>query len=115
LPRTPNAKPVAEANHTAAIFAALGDKTRLRLIDRLCDRGPMSITRLTTGSNLTRQAITKHLSVMEQAGLARRTRTGRESVWQLNQQRLEDARGYLDVISKQWDDALCRLREFVED
>jgi predicted transcriptional regulator len=75
----------------------------------------MSITRLTAGSRVTRQAITKHLRVMEDAGLMRCTRRGRESVWQLDEQRLESARRYLGLISKQWDDALGRLREFVED
>ena len=75
----------------------------------------MSITRLTAGSNVTRQAITKHLRVMEEAGLLRNTRRGRESVWQLDQQRLQDVRRYLATISKQWDDALGRLRESVED
>jgi len=75
----------------------------------------MSITRLTAGSDVTRQAITKHLRVMEEAGLAHGTRQGRERVWQLDRQRLEDARRYLDIISKQWDDALGRLRKFVED
>jgi len=87
----------------------------LRLVARLCDDGPLSITSLTVGSHLTRQAITKHLRVMEEAGLAHSTRHGRESVWQLDQRRLEDARHYLDLISKQWDDALVRLRKFVED
>jgi DNA-binding transcriptional ArsR family regulator len=82
---------------------------------RLCDGGPLSIARLTEGSSVTRQAITKHLRVMEGSGLVRSTRHGRESVWQLDQRRLEDARRYLDTISKQWDDALLRLREFVED
>jgi DNA-binding transcriptional ArsR family regulator len=75
----------------------------------------MSITKLTAGSNLSRQAIAKHLRLMEEAGLVRNTRHGRESVWQLDPQRLRDARRYLDVISKQWDDALGRLREFVAD
>ena len=75
----------------------------------------MSITRLTAGSKVTRQAITKHLGVMQKAGLVRSARHGRESVWQLDQRRLEDARRYLDQISKQWDDALGRLRKFVED
>jgi len=74
----------------------------------------MSITRLTAGSRVTRQAITKHLRVMEQAGLVRGTRHGRESVWRLERRRLEEARRYLAVISKQWDDALERLRKFVE-
>jgi DNA-binding transcriptional ArsR family regulator len=100
---------------SASIFAALGDETRLRLVSRLCDDGPMSITRLTAGSDVTRQAITKHLHVMEEAGLLRSTRHGRESVWQLEQRRLEDARHYLALISKQWDDALGRLRKFVEE
>jgi DNA-binding transcriptional ArsR family regulator len=75
----------------------------------------MSITRLTAGSKVTRQAITKHLRVMQQAGLVRSARHGRESVWQLDPRRLEDARRYLDLISKQWDDALGRLRQLVED
>ncbi len=75
----------------------------------------MSITRLTAGFDVTRQAITKHLRVMEEAGLLRSTRHGRESVWRVSQQRLEDARRYLDLISRQWDDALGRLRKFVED
>jgi DNA-binding transcriptional ArsR family regulator len=100
---------------SAPLFAALGDATRLRLVSRLCDDGPLSITRLTAGSHVTRQAITKHLRVMEQAGLVRGTRHGRESVWQLEQQRLEDARRYLALISKQWDAAVGRLRKFVED
>jgi len=97
------------------LFAALGDKTRLRLVFRLCNNGPMSITRLTAGSKVTRQAITKHLHVMQQAGLVHSARQGRESVWQLDQRRLKDARHYLDLISEQWDDALGRLREFVEN
>jgi DNA-binding transcriptional ArsR family regulator len=75
----------------------------------------MSITRLTTGSKVTRQAITKHLGVMQAAGLVRCARQGRESVWQLDLRRLDDARRYLDLISKQWDEALGRLRHFVED
>jgi predicted transcriptional regulator len=75
----------------------------------------MSTTSLTVGSDITRQAVTKHLRVMQQAGLLHSKRRGRESVWQLDPRRLEDARRYLDLISKQWDDALGRLRAFVED
>ena len=107
--------PMAEPKGSAHVFAALGDETRLRLVARLCDGGPMSIAKLTEGSNVTRQAITKHLRVMEGSGIVRGTRRGRERVWQLDQRRLADARRYLDAISKQWDDALVRLREFVED
>jgi DNA-binding transcriptional ArsR family regulator len=75
----------------------------------------MSITHLTAGSRVTRQAISKHLRVLEGAGLVRSTRRGRERVWQLEQRRLREARRYLELISKQWDDALGRLRTFVEE
>jgi DNA-binding transcriptional ArsR family regulator len=109
-----SSRAMAEPKRSAPIFAALGDEIRLRLVSRLCDDGPMSITRLTAGSHVTRQAITKHLHVMEEAGLVRSARLGRESVWRLDQRRLEDARHYLELISKQWDDALGRLRKFVE-
>ncbi len=100
---------------SAPLFAALGDETRLRLVGRLCDAGPMSITGLAGGFSVSRQAITKHLRVMEKAGLAHRTRRGRESIWQLSPKRLEEARRHLDLISKQWDTALGRLKAFVED
>src|ERR1017187_5654734 len=106
---------LAEPKGSAHLFAALGDETRLRLVSRLCDVGPMSITRLTKGSQVTRQAITKHLRVMEGSGLVRSTRKGRETVWQLNQRRLEHARRCLETISRQWDKALIRLKDFVED
>ena len=75
----------------------------------------MSIAKLTAGSKITRQAITKHLRVLEQARLVHGARRGRERHWQLDRRRLDDARRYLDLISKQWDNALGRLREFVED
>ncbi|HEY2013729.1 MAG TPA: metalloregulator ArsR/SmtB family transcription factor [Bryobacteraceae bacterium] len=100
---------------SAPLFAALGDESRLRLVIRLSQEGPLSIARLTAGSSITRQAVSKHLRIMEEASLVRSTRHGRESVWQLNQRRLADARRYLDLISRQWDDALGRLRDFVEE
>jgi len=106
----------------ATTFAALGDKTRLRLVEHLGGRGgrtggdgAMSITKLTAEFKVSRQAITKHLHVMEGAGLVRNTRRGRESVWQLERRRLAEARHYLGLISKQWDDTLGRLRNFVEN
>ena len=99
---------------SASIFAALGDETRLRLVSRLCDHGPMSITKLSTGFAITRQAITKHLRVMEDAGLVRSEQQGRESVWQLEQKRLADARRQLQTIAAQWDETLDRLKSFVE-
>jgi DNA-binding transcriptional ArsR family regulator len=98
----------------APLFAALGDEQRLRLVLRLCVNGPMSITRLAAGSNVTRQGITKHLRVMEEAGLVRSRRHGRERLWQLDQHRVQEAQHYLEQISSQWDSALERLRAFVE-
>lgn len=108
-------KASAEPKGSATLFAALGDETRLRLLARLSRQGPMSITRLTTGTSITRQAITKHLRLMEKAGLVHSTWEGRENIWQLKAKRVEEARRYLDIISRQWDTALARLRAYVEE
>lgn len=99
---------------SAPIFAALGDETRLRLVARLCEEGPMSITALAAGTEVTRQAVTKHLNRMRDAGVLRVTKQGRESVWELEPQSLEEARAALRAISDQWDAALGRLKRFVE-
>ncbi len=99
----------------APLFAALGDATRLRLLGRLSAGGPLSITRLSEGTGVTRQAITRHLQALGRAGLVRHARRGRERVWDLNRERLERAKRYLDQIAAQWDDAAERLRAFVED
>jgi DNA-binding transcriptional ArsR family regulator len=99
----------------AVIFAALGDETRLRIVARLCEEGPLSIRRLTSGARVSRQAITKHLHALEEAGLARGARAGRENVWQLRANRLANVQRYLDQISKDWDAALGRLRVLVEE
>lgn len=114
LPGSPSTEPP-RLEGSALLFAALGDATRLRLVSRLCRDGPLSITRLTASSDVTRQAITKHLRVMAEAGLVRGTRHGRESIWQLEPRRLEEARRYLERISEGWDAALGRLRRFVEE
>lgn len=110
-----NNSKIGTARTSAAIFAALGDETRLLLVSRLCDGRPMSIARLTSGTDITRQAISKHLRVMEGAGLVHSTRRGRERLWQLERRRLAEARHYLDTISKQWEEALGRLKKFVEE
>ena len=96
------------------LFAALGDATRLRLLGRLSAAGPLSITRLSEGSGVTRQAITRHLYALGDVGLVRHVRRGRERVWDLNSKRLDFAKRYLDQIAAQWDDAAERLRAFVE-
>lgn len=98
----------------APVFAALGDETRLSLVARLCSGGPQSIARLTAGSAVTRQAITKHLDVLAGAGLVHDLRRGRERIWRLDPDRLAEAGRCLDQISRQWDDALARLKKFVE-
>ncbi|MBX3210642.1 MAG: winged helix-turn-helix transcriptional regulator [Labilithrix sp.] len=100
---------------SALVFAALGDEQRLRLVSRLCHDGPLSIARLTEGTKVTRQAVTKHLRVLEAAGLARGERSGRETVWTLDPRSLDAAREHLAQISQQWDLAIERLRAFVED
>ena len=99
----------------AELFAALGDPTRLRLVRRLSAEGPLSITRLTEGEPVTRQAVTKHLEVLAGAGLVRGARQGRERLWRLDPRPLEDARRFLDDVSRRWDDALARLKLLVED
>jgi DNA-binding transcriptional ArsR family regulator len=97
------------------VFVALGDPTRLRLLGRLSSDGPLSITRLSRGTGVTRQAITKHLHTLGAAGLVRHARRGRERLWELDRRRLETAKRYLDQISAQWDQAIGRLRAFVEE
>jgi DNA-binding transcriptional ArsR family regulator len=99
----------------APVFAALGDSTRLRLVARLSGDGPLSIARLSDDSGVTRQAITKHLNALAAAGLARNSRSGRERIWELQTGRLENARRCLDQIADQWDAAIGRLRDFVEE
>ena len=96
------------------VFAALGDETRLKLIARLSDAGPQSIASLADGFHISRQAISKHLRVISAAGLARGESRGRETVWQLEPDGLAEARRYLDLVSKDWDAALNRLKAFVE-
>jgi DNA-binding transcriptional ArsR family regulator len=98
----------------APLFAALGDQTRLGLVTRLSTEGPASIARLTRGSGVTRQAVAKHLRVLGRAGIVSDSRRGRESVWTLEPRKLEEARRSLDRISRHWDDALGRLKVFVE-
>src|SRR5215510_3226660 len=99
----------------ATVFAALGDQTRLSMLGRLSAGTPQSISRLTIGTRLTRQAVTKHLRVLEAAGVVRSTRAGRESLFALEPKPLAEARSYLDEVSRQWDDALARLKAFVEE
>jgi DNA-binding transcriptional ArsR family regulator len=102
------------ARAAAPVFAALGDETRLRLLEQLCARGPESIARLSAHFPVSRQAISKHLSVLSDAGLVRAERSGRESLYAIEPRRLLEAHEALARISRDWDAALARLRAFVE-
>jgi DNA-binding transcriptional ArsR family regulator len=104
----------AQARTGAPIFAALGDETRLRIVAKLSSGGPLSIVRLTEGEVVTRQAITKHLAVLAEAGLVRDLRRGREHLWELDPTPLDTARRYLELVSDRWDSALARLAAIVE-
>jgi DNA-binding transcriptional ArsR family regulator len=99
----------------ARAFAALGDATRLALVARLASGEPRSIAELTAGSKLTRQAITKHLRVLERAGMVRCRREGRESRFAFDPRPVEEMREYLASVSAEWDAALGRLKAFVEE
>lgn len=110
-----SASPGSAAHQAAPVFAALGDTTRLHLMRRLGAEGPLSITRLSAGSGMTRQAITRHLHALGKAGLLRDRTEGREHVFSLDLKRLEVARQYLDDVSAQWDAAAARLKAFVEE
>jgi DNA-binding transcriptional ArsR family regulator len=105
----------AALKNRASVFAALGDETRLSVLARLAKGEPQSIARLTGGTRLTRQAVTKHLRVLEGAGVVRSVRVGRESHFSLEAKSIVDAREYLDLVSRQWDAALGRLKAFVEN
>ena len=97
------------------IFAALGDATRLSLVAKLCGGQRCSISQLTKHSKLTRQAITKHLRVLEGAGIVRSVKAGRKSVFEFDLEPIAEVREYLGFVSEQWDQALSRLKAFVED
>ena len=99
----------------ARTFAALGDPTRLSLVAKLYAGESRSISQLTTGSGLTRQAITKHLRVLETAGIVQSAHAGRQSLFKFDLEPIADVREYLNFVSEQWDQALARLKSFVED
>lgn len=114
MSRSTHKKPALRLRSRAHVFAALGDETRLALVARLADGQPLSISRLTEGSRLTRQSITKHLRVLEKAGMVRCAHQGRESLFEFNPRPIVEIQEYLDRVSKNWDQALARLKAFVE-
>jgi DNA-binding transcriptional ArsR family regulator len=114
---SPRAEPRALAPPTelAEVFFALGDATRLRLVAMLCAGGAFSIAQLTANTDITRQAVTKHLQVLADAGLVKDLKVGRERLWQFDPTQLEEARRSLEIIGRQWEQALGKLKAFVED
>lgn len=104
----------AQSRAYAPVFAALGDATRLSLLAKLGGGQPRSISQLTEGSKLTRQAITKHLRVLERVEIVHSVRTGRESLFEFDPEPIKEIKKYLDLVSEQWDQALSRLKSFVE-
>jgi len=115
----PNSPATGALKHSAVrsaapVFAALGDETRLRIIAVLCAGGALSITQLTTGTHITRQAVTKHLHVLARAGMVHHVKAGRERLWQFEPARLTEARRSLEIIGQQWDYALKKLKLAVE-
>ncbi len=99
----------------APVLAALGDESRLQIVGKLCKGGPLSITKLTEGADISRQAVTKHLHALHRAGLVCSERQGRERIWKLEPKRLDEVRRYLAQISEQWDDAIGRVKLIVDE
>jgi DNA-binding transcriptional ArsR family regulator len=97
------------------VFSALGDETRLRLVEKLCERSPQSISELTSDTEVTRQAITKHLRILEDAGLVKNIREGRESLFEFQAKPMAEVKKYIERVSEQWDTSLARFKTFVEE
>lgn len=114
MSRKSSSRPAVHLRAQAHAFAALGDETRLALVTKLADGRPHSISRLTRGSRLTRQAVTKHLRVLENAGMVHSERAGRESLFEFNPQPVVGLKEYIDRVSGGWDMALSRLKVLVE-
>ncbi|PKL34268.1 MAG: transcriptional regulator [Spirochaetae bacterium HGW-Spirochaetae-10] len=104
----------AKAQAFAAVFAALGDETRLSIVARLADGRPQSISTLTANTELTRQAVSRHLRVLEDVGLVQSKRSGRETLFEIDLRPFKDMNDYMNLVSSKWDQALGRLKSFVE-
>ena len=119
MPKHPDALllavPAEPPARLANVFFALGDVTRLQLVALLCAGGAFSITQLTTGTAISRQAVTKHLQVLSDAGLVKDLKIGRERLWQFDPAQMDEARKSLERIGSQWEQALGRLKAFAED
>lgn len=114
MPRRIDRTPRKAATDLASVFFALGDQTRLQLIAVLCAGGAFSIAQLTANTDVSRQAVTKHLRMLAGAGLARDLKVGRERLWQFEPAAMDEARRSLEIIGRQWEQALDRLKASLE-
>ena len=105
---------VRSSDALAGVFAALGDPTRLRLVAVLCVGGAFSIAQLTASTDISRQGVTKHLQVLADAGVVRDVKRGRERLWQLEPGQIEEAKRTLEIIGREWELALGKLKAFAE-
>lgn len=114
-PRDAGLSAIVRSSETlAGVFAALGDPTRLKLVALLCAGGAFSIAQLTASTEISRQGVTKHLQVLADAGVVRDLKQGRERLWQLDPGQIEEAKRTLEVIGREWDVALGKLKLFAE-
>ena len=97
-----------------ALFSALGDPTRRRLLDRLARDGPLTATQLAPAYPMSRQALVKHLASLSDAGLVEPSRVGREVRYEVVPERLDDASAWLTAVGRQWDRRLGALRRHLE-
>jgi len=104
-----------KSKRAAPIFAALGDPVRLAMVTRLCTDGPLPTVTLKQAARVSRQAVTKHLQVLQDVGIVQSQRVGRDRLWQIETRRLAEMRQYLEQISAEWDATMERLRRFVEE
>ncbi|MGE5114556.1 MAG: ArsR/SmtB family transcription factor [Acidobacteriaceae bacterium] len=111
----PQVLKAADVEYCERVFAALGDTTRLALLEKLSSGTPYSISRLTSGSRMTRQAITKHLRVLQGAGIVHSIRKGRESLFEFDPKPIVQLKDYLDKVSQHWHERLVRLKELVDE
>jgi DNA-binding transcriptional ArsR family regulator len=94
-----------------SVFSALSDPSRRRLLESLAARESASLSELAVQLPVTRQAVSKHLAALGEAGLVESTRVGRETRYRLTPEPLADALLWMERIGDRWDGRLARLRE----
>jgi DNA-binding transcriptional ArsR family regulator len=98
-----------------AVFFALSDDTRRHVVEQLGDGSTVTPSGLAEQLPVTRQAVTKHLAVLDAAGLVTKTRAGRETHYRLQPERLTEAAAWIAAVGRQWDERLARLEELLAE